>query len=62
MNDNEVLEELYDAKVYYNKDILFVPHYRDKGVYVAPGGKYFQEKDLQSLPRKMMMLWKRTWK
>lgn len=57
---NELLkEDLEDCIVYYNKDILFVPHYSLKGMFVAPGNKVFHESDLQGLPKKKLMLWKR---
>lgn len=56
-------EEKYPTNAYVLGGMLYVPHYREEGVYVAPGGQMATEGELvcAGAKRKMEMLWKRNW-
>lgn len=49
--------------MYYLKSQPWLPHYTEKGVYVAPGGEQKREIELEILGavRKEVFLWPRYW-
>jgi len=51
------------AYMYYLKSQPWLPHYTEKGVYVAPGGDQKREIELEILGavRKEVFLWPRYW-
>ena len=51
------------VNVYYVNEIMIVPHYIKKGIFVAPGGIEFEEQELINAGaiQSTSYLWPRTW-
>lgn len=49
--------------MYFLKSMPYLPHYVEKGVYVAPGGEQKREIELEILGaiKKEVFLWPRHW-
>lgn len=60
---SEAIAQVDKSYMYYLKSQPWVPHYIEKGVFVAPGGEQRKEIELQVLGaiKKEAFLWPRFW-
>jgi hypothetical protein len=60
---SEAIAQVDKSYMYYLKAQPWLPHYTEKGVFVAPGGEQRKEIELQVLGavKKETFLWPRYW-
>lgn len=58
-----VIADVEEQTAYLLNGMLFVPHYTNKGVFVAPGSITYLESALVNIAQKVrLMLWPREYK
>ena len=63
MKRDDTLQQREWMRVYDLNQIMIVPHYIKKGIFVAPGGIEFEEQELINAGaiQSTSYLWPRTW-